>query len=42
MADLTSPLMYVTLAGEMLYVLDERLVAQSVPADKSSAGELWV
>ncbi len=40
MAFRTLPLLYLNLGGEMMYVLDQRLVAQQVPQAKSAKGEL--
>ncbi len=38
----TLPLLYLNLGGEMMYVLDQRLSAQSVPAAKSAKGKMQV
>ena len=32
------PILYLNLGGEMMYIIDQRLIAQKVPSDKSSKG----
>ena len=39
MASRTLPLLYLNLGGEMMYVLDQRLVAQKVDGAKAAKGE---
>ncbi len=39
MALRTLPLLYLNLGGEMMYVLDQRLMAQNVDPEKSSKGK---
>lgn len=36
----TLPLLFLNLGGEMLYILDQRLRAQSIPGEKARKGEL--
>jgi hypothetical protein len=38
MSSRTLPLLYLNLGGEMMYVLDQRLVAQKVPGAKAAKG----
>lgn len=33
------PLLFLNLGGEMLYILDQRLRAQSIPGEKARKGE---
>ena len=40
MASRTLPLLYLNLGGEMMYVLDQRLVAQKVDGAKAAKGQL--
>ena len=40
MASRTLPLLYLNLGGEMMYVLDQRLVAQKVDGAKAAKGKL--
>lgn len=35
----TLPLLFLNLGGEMLYILDQRLRAQSIPGEKARKGE---
>ena len=35
----TLPLLYLNLGGEMMYVLDQRLMAQNVPGNKAVKGK---
>uniref|UniRef100_A0A3B4G7T7 OSCP1 n=1 Tax=Pundamilia nyererei TaxID=303518 RepID=A0A3B4G7T7_9CICH len=35
MSSRTLPLLFINLGGEMLYILDQRLRAQNIPADKA-------
>ena len=42
MAMRTLPLLYLNLGGEMMYVLDQRLVAQKIPGSKASKGSLKI
>lgn len=35
----TLPLLFINLGGEMLYILDQRLKAQNIPAEKSKKGK---
>ena len=32
------PLLYLNLGGEMMYIIDQRLIAQKIAPDKSSKG----
>lgn len=32
------PLIFINMGGEMMYILDQRLKAQSVPTDKTKKG----
>lgn len=38
MSTRTLPLLFINLGGEMLYILDQRLRAQNIPADKAKKG----
>ena len=38
MSSRTLPLLFLGLGGEMLYILDQRLRAQSIPPDKARKG----
>lgn len=38
MSSRTLPLLFINLGGEMLYILDQRLRAQNIPADKAKKG----
>jgi len=33
------PLLYLNLGGEMMYIIDQRLIAQKIAPDKSSKGK---
>jgi hypothetical protein len=33
------PLLYLNLGGEMMYIIDQRLIAQNISADKASKGK---
>ena len=35
----TLPILFLNLGGEMLYILDQRLRAQSIPQEKAQKGE---
>ncbi len=39
MAMRTLPLIYINLGGEMMYVIDQRLVAQQISPAKSAKGK---
>ena len=41
MASRTLPLLYLNLGGEMMYVLDQRLVAQNVDGAKAAKGQIY-
>jgi hypothetical protein len=32
------PLLYINLGGEMMYIIDQRLIAQNISADKALKG----
>lgn len=34
----TMPLLVINMGGEMMYILEQRLQAQSIPVDKSARG----
>lgn len=38
MSDQSLPLLFINLGGEMMYILDQRLAAQCISADKSQKG----
>ena len=38
----TLPILFLNLGGEMLYILDQRLRAQSIPDEKARKGEMCV
>lgn len=40
MALLAMPIVYMNLGGEMLYVLEERLIAQAIPTSRSYTGAI--
>ena len=42
MASRTLPLLYLNLGGEMMYVLDQRLVAQKVDGAKAAKGQIRI
>ena len=35
------PLLYLNLGGEMMYIIDQRLIAQQISADKASKGKIY-
>ena len=39
MSTKTLPILFLNLGGEMLYILDQRLRAQSIPQEKAQKGE---
>lgn len=39
MSNKTLPILFLNLGGEMLYILDQRLRAQSIPQEKSRKGK---
>ena len=39
MAQRTLPLLYLNLGGEMMYIIDQRLIAQKVVPEKGSKGK---
>ncbi|XP_046895185.1 protein OSCP1 isoform X1 [Hypomesus transpacificus] len=41
MSSRTLPLLFINLGGEMLYILDQRLRAQNIPADKAKKAD-WI
>ena len=38
MAKRMLPLLYLNLGGEMIYIIDQRLIAQRVPQDRAAKG----
>ncbi|XP_028836903.1 protein OSCP1 isoform X2 [Denticeps clupeoides] len=42
MSSRTLPLLFINLGGEMLYILDQRLRAQNIPADKAKKVAEWI
>jgi hypothetical protein len=36
------PLLYLNLGGEMMYIIDQRLIAQKIAADKASKGNILI
>ncbi|XP_041963079.1 protein OSCP1 isoform X2 [Alosa sapidissima] len=42
MSSRTLPLLFINLGGEMLYILDQRLRAQNIPADKAKKADAWL
>ena len=39
MSTKTLPILFLNLGGEMLYILDQRLRAQSIPQEKAQKGK---
>lgn len=39
MAKYCLPFLYVNMGGEMVYVLEERLIAQDIPKDRACSGD---